>query len=235
MNQQLIQNNLLEINERLARAAQKAGRKSSEIQIVAVTKNFPESVIRLAYQTGLRRFGENRIQEAVPKIESMHDCPEIKWHLIGHLQSNKARKAVERFALIQSVDSLALAQKIATIGRENNHQIEILLEVNVSGEAAKSGLPPDDVISVAGAIGELAEIKLRGLMAVGPLTANEKIIRKAFSLLRDKYDKIAERSGYPTDFNILSMGMTDDFEIAVEEGSNMVRIGRGIFGVREAP
>lgn len=234
MNQQLIQNNLLEINERLARAAQKAGRDRSEIQIVAVTKNFPESVIRLAYQAGLRLFGENRIQEAIPKIESLRDCAGINWHLIGHLQSNKTRKAVEHFALIQSVDALALAQKIAAIGRENNHQIEILVEVNVSGEAAKSGVSPDNVISVTEAIGGFPEIKLRGLMAVGPLTTNEKTIRKAFSLLREKFNKVAERSNCPAKFDILSMGMTDDFEIAVEEGSNMVRIGRGIFGEREA-
>ncbi len=232
LNQQLIQDNLQKINERLALAAGRAGRRPSEIQIIAVTKNFPESAIRLAYRAGLWSFGENRVQEALPKIESLKDCPEIKWHMIGHLQSNKARKAVENFALIQSVDSPGLAQRIAAIARENKRSVEILLEVNVSGEPAKSGVLPKAIDPVFEEICSLSEIKLRGLMAVGPLTDNEKTIHGAFKLLKDKFDKLAA-SGDRADFNILSMGMTDDFEIAVEEGSNMVRIGRGIFGARE--
>ncbi|MDD5230511.1 MAG: YggS family pyridoxal phosphate-dependent enzyme [Candidatus Marinimicrobia bacterium] len=234
MNQQTIRNNLLEIMERITRAAEKSGRKSSEIEIIAVTKNVPESVIRQAYQVGLRIFGENRIQEAIPKIAALKDCEEITWHMIGHLQSNKARKAAENFAMIQSVDSLELACKLARIGYETDKHIEILLEVNVSSEATKSGVQPINLVSIAEKIAALPEVTLRGLMTIGPLTTDKKLIRKAFITLRQYFEKISLSGMFQRNFNIISMGMTDDYDIAVEEGSNMVRIGRGIFAERTA-
>lgn len=232
MNQQIIQDNLLRIRERVAHAADKSGRTPEEITIVAVTKAVHESVIRQAYQIGHRVFGENRIQEAIPKIEALDACFGINWHMIGHLQSNKVRKAVEKFAIIQSVDSLDLARKIARFCRESDRQIEILLEINVSGEASKSGLSPVNLMATSAEIENLSEIVPRGLMTVGPLTTDRRIIRKAFETLRECLEKVAASGIFGINFNILSMGMTDDYEIAVEEGSNMVRIGRGIFGER---
>ncbi|HPC35009.1 MAG TPA: YggS family pyridoxal phosphate-dependent enzyme [Candidatus Marinimicrobia bacterium] len=233
MKSQTIQNNLLVIKERIALAAQKAGRRAEDIQIVAVTKMVPERLIRQAYNDGLRIFGENRVQEAIPKIMALKDCPEISWHMIGHLQSNKVRKAVENFAMIQSVDSIDIGSKIAGIGHELKRQVEILLEVNVSGETTKFGLSPEEMYSVAEQIREMPELILRGLMTVGPLTIDRGLIRRTFAELKVSFDKIAESQINSGQFNLLSMGMTDDYEIAIEEGSNMIRLGRAIFGERK--
>lgn len=232
MDSQTIQNNLLIIKERIVQAAQKTGRRAEDIQIVAVTKTFPATLVRQAYTAGLRIFGENRVQEAIPKIIALQDCPEISWHMIGHLQSNKVRKAIENFAMIQSVDSLDLCNKIANISRALGRKVDILLEVNVSGEATKSGLPPEKVFSVVEQVAEVPELILRGLMTVGPLTNDRDRIRRAFANLKGIFDKIAESRINTGQFKLISMGMTDDYEIAIEEGSNMIRLGRAIFGER---
>ncbi|MFA7564466.1 MAG: YggS family pyridoxal phosphate-dependent enzyme [Candidatus Neomarinimicrobiota bacterium] len=232
MDSQTIQNNLLIIKERIVQAAQKTGRRAEDIQIVAVTKTFPATLVRQAYTAGLRNFGENRVQEAIPKIIALQDCPEISWHMIGHLQSNKVRKAIENFAMIQSVDSLDLCNKIANISRALGRKVDILLEVNVSGEATKSGLPPEKVFSVVEQVAEVPELILRGLMTVGPLTNDRDRIRRAFANLKGIFDKIAESRINTGQFKLISMGMTDDYEIAIEEGSNMIRLGRAIFGER---
>jgi len=232
LNQHIIQNNLLEIKDRIARAARRAGRKPEEIKIVAVTKTHPADVVLLAYRAGLWIFGENRIQEATPKIETLSEYPEITWHLIGHLQSNKARKAVEYFDLIQAVDSAELAERLAGIGREKEQKIPILLEVNVSREATKYGLSPQDLSPVLDKIASLPEIEIQGLMTIGPLAGTDMQIHRAFAELRKIFEKTAAIVAERRRFDILSMGMTDDFEIAIEEGANMIRIGRGIFGER---
>jgi len=232
LDSQTIQNNLLIIKERIVQAAQKTGRRAEDIQIVAVTKTFPATLVRQAYTAGLRNFGENRVQEAIPKIIALQDCPEISWHMIGHLQSNKVRKAIENFAMIQSVDSLDLCNKIANISRALGRKVDILLEVNVSGEATKSGLPPEKVFSVVEQVAEVPELILRGLMTVGPLTNDRDRIRRAFANLKGIFDKIAESRINTGQFKLISMGMTDDYEIAIEEGSNMIRLGRAIFGER---
>ncbi|HQQ84673.1 MAG: YggS family pyridoxal phosphate-dependent enzyme [Candidatus Marinimicrobia bacterium] len=232
MDSQTIQNNLLIIKERIVQAAQKTGRRAEDIQIVAVTKTFPATLVRQAYTAGLRNFGENRVQEAIPKIIALQDCPEISWHMIGHLQSNKVRKAIENFAMIQSVDSLDLCNKIANISRALGRKVDILLEVNVSGEATKSGLPPGKVFSVVEQVAEMPELILHGLMTIGPLTNDRDWTRRAFANLKGIFDKIAESRINTGQFKLISMGMTDDYEIAIEEGSNMIRLGRAIFGER---
>jgi pyridoxal phosphate enzyme (YggS family) len=229
----VIARNLEQVNEKILNAADRSGRSAVSIRVVVVTKTWSPDVIRMAAELGVRDFGENRIQEALTKIDLVNrDFSELKWHMIGHLQSNKARRAVEKFDVIQSVDRLKIARKISAVLVEMQRQMDILLEINISGEAAKFGISPDHVVDVAAAVRNLPNLNLRGLMTVGPLTADTGKIRSAFQKMRKFYDFLkTEFSDKKID--ILSMGMSDDYEIAIDEGSTMVRLGRAIFGNRE--
>jgi pyridoxal phosphate enzyme (YggS family) len=223
-----IRDNIGRIKERINKAAAKSGRRPNEITLVAVSKTFPAEAIRAAVEYGLTDIGESRIQEAEPKLSSLGKI--ARWHMIGHLQSNKARKAVRLFDMIQSIDSIKLAE---TVNRHVGHlgrKIDCLLEVNSSGENAKYGFRPEEIPSIINTVKSFENINLCGLMTIGPFVDDDKPIRKAFRITKELYIDGREKIG--DSFSVLSMGMSDDFEIAIEEGSNMVRIGTAIFGSR---
>jgi pyridoxal phosphate enzyme (YggS family) len=226
-----LKESLANVKERIAQAAGRSGRSLNEITLVAVSKTHPAEIIRAAAEYGVSDIGESRVQEAEPKIKLVGNI--VRWHMVGHLQTNKARKAVSLFDMIQSVDSLKLAGEIDRRAGQTGKKMECLIEVNSSGEATKSGVPPDEGLGFIEEVSRMGNISLRGVMTIGPFVEEEQTIREAFRKTRELFQEGQEAVGEP--FSILSMGMTDDFEIAIEEGSNMVRIGTAIFGPRERP
>jgi pyridoxal phosphate enzyme (YggS family) len=190
---------------------------------VAVSKSFPAQAIEEAVAAGIAHIGENRVQEAVAKIPSLRHLP-VTWHMVGHLQTNKAKTALELFDIIQSMDSLRLAE---VLSRRAERAVPVLLEVNVAGEASKFGLSPQEVLQTAEAVARLPHLDVRGLMTIAPLVGDPEEVRPVFRELR----RLRDALGLPE----LSMGMTDDFEVAIEEGATLVRIGRAIFGERLHP
>ena len=229
-----IAQNLAQVRERITIAASRGGRNPQDIVLMAVSKTFPPERIREAYDAGLRLFGENRVQEFAGKAEALRDLHDAEWHLIGHLQTNKAAKAAELFAAVDSVDSLRLAQKLNTSAQQLGKKLVVLIEINVGGEAAKSGLPPgsQDLEEILLAAPELTHLEVRGLMTVPPFTDNPQQARPYFRKLRELRDQIAARRLPLVDVSTLSMGMSHDFEVAIEEGSTCVRVGTAIFGGR---
>ena len=229
-----IAENLARVRQRIEAAARRAGRRSEEIALMAVSKTFPAERIREAYDAGLRLFGENRVQKFAGKIDSLWDLHDAAWHLIGHLQTNKAVKAVELFAAVDSVDSLRLAQKLNTSAQQLGKKIKILIEINVGGEAAKSGVATDsrELDELLLAAPDLKQLEFHGLMTVPPLTEDPQQARPYFRRLRELRDKIATRRLAAVNMDVLSMGMSHDFEVAIEEGSTCVRVGTAIFGER---
>lgn len=219
--------NLADIRARIAKAAARSGRPPDKIKLVAATKDVPADLIEEAIRAGLTDIGENRVQEARSKFADLKKYP-VTWHMIGHLQTNKVKQALEVFSVIQSVDSEKLANEISA---RTERTIDILMEVNTSGEQSKYGIAPEKAVALAGYISGLRSIRLRGLMTVGPNTDSTEDRRKSFRLLSDLFGKIKELNLPSLELEYLSMGMSDDFEIAIEEGSNLVRIGRAIFGV----
>ena len=212
------------IQGRIAAACARAARDPRGVTLVAVSKTFPPAAIAEAYRAGLRHFGENRVQEAqekAPQVSALGATP--VWHLIGHLQTNKARAAAGLFAIIHSVDSVRNAEALS---RYAQGTLPVFLEVNVAGEANKSGVAPEDARSLWKAVQGLAHIPVLGLMTVAPLAADPEAVRPVFRRLRELRDDLGLAG--------LSMGMTDDFEVAIEEGATHVRIGRAIFGARPA-
>lgn len=226
-----IADNLRRLREEIDDAARRAGR-NDVVTLVAVSKTMPAERIREAYAAGQRVFGENRVQEGVAKMEKLAaDMPDARWHLIGHLQSNKARRAAEEFSMIESVDSLALARKLDTAAESGGRRLPVLLEVNVAGEVSKSGFSPEVLDREIAELARLPHLDLRGLMTVAPLTDSRETLRAVFRRLREMRDRIRselDESG----FSELSMGMSGDFELAIQEGATMVRLGRAIFGER---
>lgn len=222
--------NLERVRERIARAAAAAGRSPSEITIVAVTKTFGPDAVEEAIRAGIADVGENRVQEFLEKSKAV-TLP-CRWHLVGHLQTNKVPKAIGRFALIQSVDSLRLAEHLNSAGAKAGAVTNILLEVNTSGEESKYGLRPEETVETCGLIARLPSVRVRGLMTVGPLATDVPAISAAFAKLRGFRDEIARAPLQNVTMEHLSMGMTDDFEIAIAEGSTMIRLGRVLFGDR---
>ncbi len=222
-----IRDNLLRIRERIESAARRAGRDAEEVALCAVTKTVGVAEIREAVEAGAVILGENRVQAAEPKIREVADLADrVTWHMIGHLQRNKARRAVELFGEIESVDSPALARRLSDLGQERGAPVPILVEVLTSGEDTKGGVSPEAAADVVGQIRELPGVELRGLMTMAPFTNEESRVRSSFVRLRELRDGLGGASALPD----LSMGMTGDFEIAVEEGSTLVRIGTGLFG-----
>lgn len=224
------------IRARVAAAAQRAGRAPESVGIVAVSKTMPAEAVIAAARHGLTLFGENRVQEAREKIAAVHAAglTDLRWELIGHLQTNKAARAVELFARVQSVDSLRLAEALEARAAQVERVLPILLEVNVAGEASKSGLAPDEVVGVARAILAMPHLHLDGLMTVAPLVDDPEAVRPVFRRLRALREtlRVEVPAGMDGGWPELSMGMTDDFEVAIEEGATLVRIGRAIFGER---
>jgi len=229
-----ISENIAGIRERIVAAARRAGRSPDEVALMGVTKTHAEDRIREAYASGLRLFGENRVQEFSAKAAALTDLAEAEWHMIGHLQTNKAAKAAELFNAIDSVDSVKLAEKLNAGARNLNKKLPVLIEINVGGEAAKSGVPPDspEMEELLLAAPRLEALAFRGLMTVPPFTDDPEDARPFFRRLRELRDAIARRKlpGIQTD--VLSMGMSHDFEVAIEEGSTCVRVGTAIFGER---
>jgi len=213
------------------RAAQRAGRRPEEITLIAVSKTKPVALVKMAYNLGVTDFGENRVQEALPKIAEFRP-PDLHWHMIGHLQSNKARKVVSSFDYVQSVDSLHLAQALDHYAEvEHRQRLPILLEVNISGEQSKAGIAAAEAAALARQVAALPHLDVQGLMTVAPQVENPEEVRPVFRALRTLRDHL--RNELPDcSWRHLSMGMTDDYSIAIEEGATIVRIGRAIFGER---
>jgi len=232
-----IPENIAELQSKLEQSAKRAGRSASAIKLMAVTKTHPPERIREVYKAGLRQFGENRVQEFSGKALVLSDLPAAEWHMIGHLQSNKAAKAAELFSAIDSVDSLKLAEKLNNAAQALSKTLQVLIEVNVGGEAAKTGLAPDspDWENLLTAASSLEALKIRGLMTVPPHTEDPDGARPYFRHLRTLRDQIAARHLPAISMDILSMGMSHDFEVAIEEGSTCIRIGTAIFGERPKP
>ncbi len=214
------------VRQRIDAAARRAGRDPLSVRLVVVSKTQSPAAIRAAYNAGARDFGENYVQEALAKQPELSDLSGINWHLIGHLQTNKAKIAADAFGMIQSLDSVRLAEALAKAGRDA--RIAVLVEINLGGEASKTGTPPEDVESLIDAI--RAKVDVRGLMAIPPPGSNPEDSRPYFVRLRELRGRLAAATGLA--LSELSMGMTDDFEIAIEEGATIVRVGRAIFGER---
>jgi pyridoxal phosphate enzyme (YggS family) len=236
-----ITGNIAVLHERIAAAASRAGRRPEEISLVAITKTFPPEKVQEAGEAGLRVFGENRVQEAEPKILwSRVEGLDFEWHMVGHLQRNKVKKAIQLFDIVESVDSLRLAQEIDARCRAASVRMPLLLEVNVSGEASKHGFAVydadgkqmDDFLGAVQQIVAMPNLDPQGLMTVAPFGPPEEELRACFRSLKLLLERLREL--FPsTRWRHLSMGMTDDFEVAIEEGSTMIRIGRAIFGERK--
>lgn len=225
-----IQDNINNVLEEIFSAAKNAGRNPDEIKLMAVTKTKPLEYAEAAYNAGIRLFGENRVQEMEDKFSSFHNDAEI--HLIGHLQRNKVKKVVPLAASIDSIDKYETAEEISKQGKVLGKNVSILLEYNTSGEQSKSGfLSEKELFESIDKIRKLENIKIRGLMTIAPFTDDEKAIRKSFRMLADLYKELDKR--HPDlSIDTLSMGMSSDFKIAIEEGSNIIRIGTRLFGQR---
>ena len=223
------------IRERMAAAARRAGQSGDEIALMAVTKTHPPALISEAYASGLRLFGENRVQEFAGKAEALSALTEAEWHMIGHLQTNKASRAAELFAAVDSVDSLKLAEKLNASAVERGKKLPALIEVNVGGEAAKSGVAPgsQELERLLEAAPRLEALEFRGLMTVPPFMDDPETARPFFRQLRELRGAIAARKLPGIAMDVLSMGMSHDFEVAIEEGSTCVRVGTAIFGERD--
>ena len=232
-----IADNIAAIRERISRATVKVGRNADSITLMAVSKTMEPERIKEAYSAGLRVFGENRVQEFEGKSAGLSELKDAEWHLIGHLQSNKTRKAAELFHAVDSVDSVRLAEKINQAAVEANKKLGILIEIKVGQEESKAGIPLDspELEALLQAAPQLANLQIRGLMTVPPFTEDPEGARPYFRLLRDLRDKIAARKLPAVQMDVLSMGMSHDFEIAIEEGSTCVRVGTAIFGARPKP
>ena len=228
-----IHDNLQAVRERIARAARDAGRDPRTVSLLAVSKTHPAPLVAQAVEAGQRAFGENYVQEAVEKMDALAGDPgkertcALEWHLIGPLQSNKTRLAAARFDWVQSIESEKIARRLSDQRPAGMRPLNVLIQVNVSGEASKSGVAPEEVAALAGAISALPNLKLRGLMAVPEPTPDTALQRRRFRQLRELL------GGLPGDADTLSMGMSDDMEAAISEGATLVRIGTAIFGARQ--
>ncbi|MBZ5648440.1 MAG: YggS family pyridoxal phosphate-dependent enzyme [Acidobacteriia bacterium] len=228
-----IAENIAQVRERMARAARRAGRDPNQITLMAVSKTVEPARIREAYAAGVRVFGENRVQEFAEKA-ALRDLSGAEWHLIGHLQTNKANKAAEIFSAVDSVDSVKLARKLDAAAEKD---VPVLIEINIGGEEAKSGVRADssELEELLRAAAEFERLEIRGLMTIPPFTEDPEEARPYFRRLRQLRDEIFGRKLPRVLMDVLSMGMSHDFEVAIEEGSTCVRVGTAIFGERQKP
>ena len=223
--------NLAEINEKIAVAAAKSGRKREDITLVAVSKTVGAAEVNEAYASGQRVFAENRVQCLLEKLDTtaQYNMNDIDWHLIGSLQTNKVKYIIDKVSLIHSVDSIHLAEEINKCAAKKGLKMNCLLQVNVSGEESKHGVELEDVDRIVEEFTKFDNLTLKGLMTMAPLEADEYELRSIFSKLHKKYIDIGSQKRHNVDMSYLSMGMTHDFTYAIEEGSNMIRVGTGIF------
>lgn len=225
-----IEKNIQEVKEKIARAAQRAGRDPREVTLVAVTKTVSAELARRAYDYGIKTLGENRVQELQKKYPELPS--DTRWHMIGHLQTNKVKYIIDKITLLHSLDRMSLAEEVSRRADKQGLTVPSLVEVNVSGEESKFGLSPREVVEFIKTVDCLPGLQVRGLMTVAPYTANPEEVRPVFRELKALAEKISrEVAGVNMDY--LSMGMTNDYEIAVEEGANIIRIGTAIFGARK--
>ena len=227
----MLRENLQEVEERIQEACRMAGRDRSEVTLVAVSKTKPVSMLKEAYDLGVRVFGENKVQEIREKYEALPK--DIEWHMIGHLQTNKVKYIADKVSLIHSVDSLRLAETIEKEAVKHNRIVDILIEVNVAEEESKFGIKTSEVLALAENVVQLPHIRLRGLMTIAPFVENPEKNRAIFANLHELYVDIKDKNIDNGTVSILSMGMTNDYEVAIEEGATMVRVGTGIFGARD--
>ena len=227
----MLRENLQEVVEKIQSACRRAGRNRSEVTLVAVSKTKPAATLQEAYDLGVRVFGENKVQEIREKYQVLPK--DIEWHMIGHLQTNKVKYIVDKVRLIHSVDSLRLAEVIEKEAEKQDRIVDILLEVNVAEEESKFGLKTAEVLPLAEKLTALSHIRLRGLMTIAPFVENPEKNRAIFANLHKLYVDIKEKNIDNGTVSILSMGMTNDYEVAIEEGATMVRVGTGIFGARD--
>jgi len=232
-----IAENIARVRTQIESAARRAGRSPSQIELMAVTKTVPVERIREAYQSGIRLLGENRVQEFEAKRSALTGLTDARWNMIGHLQTNKAARAAELFYSVESVDSLRLAQKLNSAASELGKTLPILIEINVGAEPAKSGIAPasDDLELVLRAAPELPYLHFEGLMTVPPYSDDPERSRPFFRTMRELASSIRRRGLPAVNMSVLSMGMSHDFEIAIEEGATRVRVGTALFGERINP
>lgn len=223
--------NLAEINEKIAVAAAKSGRKREDITLVAVSKTVGAAEVNEAYASGQRVFAENRVQCLLEKLDTtaQYNMNDIDWHLIGSLQTNKVKYIIDKVSLIHSVDSIHLAEEINKCAAKKGLKMNCLLQVNVSGEESKHGVELEDVDRIVEEFTKFDNLTLKGLMTMAPFEADEYELRSIFSKLHKKYIDIGSQKGHNVNMSYLSMGMTHDFSYAIEEGANMIRVGTGIF------
>ena len=223
--------NLQNVEKNIQTACKKANRSRDEITLIAVSKTKPVTMLQEIYNLGIRHFGENKVQELSEKSPQM--ASDIKWHLIGHLQRNKVKQIINKVALIHSVDSIRLAESIEAEAAKKECIVDILLEVNVAEEESKFGFKVDEVFSAIDHISAFQHVRIKGLMTIAPFVENPEENRTVFARLKKLSVDIAEKNIDNVSVNILSMGMTNDYQVAIEEGATMVRVGTGIFGERE--
>ena len=225
-----IEDNVNRVKQRVEIACKKVGRDSNEVILVAVSKTIPATIVKYAVELGIEHIGENRVQEAEDKFERLGKI--VTWHLVGHLQTNKVKKALQIFDFIHSVDRYHLALEISKRALQLERTIDCLVEVNTSGEASKFGIRPEETLDFIRKISLLPALQVKGLMTIGAFLPDPEDVRPCFKLLREIKDNIDNFDVENVDMKYLSMGMTNDFEVAIEEGANMVRVGRAIFGER---
>jgi len=223
-----IKANVARIRDEIARAAESSGRAAEEVTLVAVSKTVEPARIQAAFEAGIRHFGENRVQEAQEKIPLIQGP--VTWHMVGHLQRNKAGHAVELFDMIQSVDTKRLAETISRRALQAGRRMDVLLEVNIGGEASKIGIPPEEIESFLEEIKDLPGIRVRGLMTIPPYDPDVEKVRPYFRRMHELFQRLKDKTSPSMDH--LSMGMSNDFAVAIEEGATMVRVGTAIFGAR---
>ncbi|HIT67528.1 MAG TPA: YggS family pyridoxal phosphate-dependent enzyme [Candidatus Merdisoma merdipullorum] len=227
----MVVENLAKVEKKVCAACERAGRRRDEVTLIAVSKTKPVSMIEELLPGGTRDFGENKVQELCEKYEQLPK--DIRWHLIGHLQRNKVKYVVDKACLIHSVDSLRLAEAISAEGKKRGITVPVLIEVNVAGEESKFGVKPEEAEGLIREIAGMPSISVKGLMTIAPYVENPEENRIHFSNLRKLCVDIKNKNIDNVSMNILSMGMTGDYEVAIEEGATMIRVGTGIFGERD--
>lgn len=226
----MLKENLKEVQENILKACEKSGRNPEDVTLIAVSKTMPVPMLQEIYDENIRDFGENKVQELVEKYDELPQ--DIKWHMIGHLQRNKVKYIVDKVCLIHSVDSYRLAEEINIQAKKKNITVPILVEVNIAEESSKFGIHAEDAIALVEQIAQLENVRIKGLMTIAPFVENPEDNRQYFRNIRQLSVDIAAKNIDNVSMNVLSMGMTGDYMVAIEEGATMVRVGTGIFGER---
>ncbi|MFR2773000.1 MAG: YggS family pyridoxal phosphate-dependent enzyme [Clostridium sp.] len=226
----MIKENLEEVREKIRQACQRSGRREEDVTLISVSKTKPVEMLKEAYEAGSRDFGENRVQEIMEKYGQMPE--DVRWHMIGHLQKNKVRQVIDKAVLIHSVDTVELAEQIEKDAAKRDLTVDILLEVNVAEEESKFGFRTEEVEAAVMKIKEFPHVHIKGLMTIAPFVSNSEDNREVFKKLYQLYVDIRSKNIDNVNMSVLSMGMTGDYEVAVEEGATMIRVGTGIFGSR---